>query len=145
MQASHIVAIHRRGIFSLEEAQQLLPIVRKITQEYSQKADILISRLEGLPMKSDLVREIEEQVNELIGGWHQKIKKLGALPKGLWIVDFDAGDGYFCWKFPETEIAYWHTYEDGFTKRRPLSERGAPEVMRDFLSEVNGSSILSSL
>lgn len=116
-----VVTINRRGFFTLSEAQHILPVVRRITQEFSQKTELLIARLESLPpTSSETINELESQVNELIRNWHEKIKKLGAVPKGLWLVDFDTGDGYFCWKYPETEIAFWHSYEDGFTKRIPV-------------------------
>lgn len=131
-----VVTINRRGVFTLEEAQVILPVVRRITQEFSQKTELLISRLESIsPSQMETINELETQVNDFIKGWHEKIKKLGAVPKGLWLVDFDAGDGYFCWKYPEPNIAFWHSYEDGFTKRVPLSERFnnpvAPELTED--------------
>ena len=118
-----VVTINRMGIFTLAEAQAILPVVRRITQEFSQKTELLISRLESIsPTQTETINELEGQVNEFIKAWHVKIKKLGAVPKGLWLVDFDAGDGYFCWKYPEPDIAYWHSYQDGFSKRVPLDE-----------------------
>jgi hypothetical protein len=38
-------------------------------------------------------------------------------------VDFDAGDGYFCWKYPEAEALHWHEYKSGFPGRISLKER----------------------
>jgi hypothetical protein len=49
----------------------------------------------------------------------------------LWIEDFDAGDGYFCWKFPERQIEFWHHYNDGFSKRIRVEERGKPISLQD--------------
>ena len=44
---------------------------------------------------------------------------LGGQPKGLWLVDFDSGDGFsFCWKYGEEEIAHVHAYDAGFAGRR---------------------------
>ena len=52
---------------------------------------------------------------------------LGADVKGLWLVDFDTGAGYYCWKWPEEELAYFHGYEEGFAGRARTSgaEKGA--------------------
>ncbi|MCB0412158.1 MAG: DUF2203 domain-containing protein, partial [Bdellovibrionales bacterium] len=136
---------HRKGTFTLTEARELLPIVRRITQEHSQKAELLISRLEALPITSELIENLESQVNHIIAAWHAKIKKLGALPKGLWMVDFDAGDGYYCWKFPEKEICHWHSYEDGFTKRVRISERHSLTASEDLLSDMSRSHIMTPL
>jgi hypothetical protein len=118
-----LFTINRRGIFSLEEARQTLPVVRRITLEYSAKVELLIARLETLKLdQTDTICALEKQVNELIQVWNDKIRKLGAHPKGLWVVDFDNGEGYYCWKFPELNIMYWHSYDDGFSGRKPILE-----------------------
>lgn len=119
-----LIGINRRNVFSLDEARALLPVVFRITRIYSQKVQGLIERLEALSGHNEnLVTSLEEQVNGLIQDWQNKVQKLGALPKGLWIADFDAGDGYFCWKFPERTIEYWHDYSDGYTKRVSVDDR----------------------
>ncbi len=129
-----IIEINRRQVFTLGEAQELLPVVFKITKTHSAKVTQLIERLEGLGSKSEeLVASLEEQINQLIQDWQTKVQKLGALPKGLWLADFDAGDGYFCWKFPESRIEFWHSYNDGYSKRVPVSEHRRPVSLQDRL------------
>lgn len=116
-----VITINRRGVFSLDEAKRILPIVRRITLEFSAKVELLIARLETLQLtQTDTICALEKQVNDLIQIWNDKIRKLGAEPRGLWVVDFDNGSGYYCWKHPETEILYWHAYEDGYSGRKPL-------------------------
>lgn len=118
-----VITINRGQVFSVEDVRRVLPVVRRITQEFSGKVEILIARLETLELhQTDLICSLENQVNDLIATWNEKIKKLGADPKGLWVVDFDFGQGYYCWKFPETDILYWHDYEDGYTGRKPLED-----------------------
>lgn len=118
---TNVIDIARKGVFSLEEARQLLPVVKKITHEISTEVEPLLSRLQALPLENkDLIEKLEAELNEQIEVWHLKISKLGAKPKGLWLVDFDSGDGYFCWKHPEPKIMFWHNYKDGFTGRIPL-------------------------
>ena len=56
----------------------------------------------------------------MIHEWHGKVRRLGGIRKGLWLVDFDAGFGYYCWKFPEAELSYWHTYNEGFDNRKKI-------------------------
>ena len=122
MEDREIVTINRRGVFSLEEAQKILPIVRRITQEFSAKVELLIARLETLQLnQTETICALEKQVNELVQTWNDKIRKLGADPRGLWVVDFNNGEGYYCWKHPETDILYWHSYEDGYSGRKPLA------------------------
>jgi len=37
-------------------------------------------------------------------------------------VDFDTGDGFICWKYPELRLGYYHDYTSGFAARRPLED-----------------------
>lgn len=114
----------RTGPVALEQADQLVRILNKITQKYSRTVNDLIARLEALdPLDKNKTTEIESQVNHEIIEWNTKVRKLGAIPKGLWLVDIDAGDGYYCWKFPEVEIGYWHDYQSGFMGRISLAEK----------------------
>lgn len=124
MDGRDMITISRGGIFSLEQARSVLPVIRRITQEFSVKVEALMARLESVSLtQTETITKLESEVNDLIKAWHEKIKKLGAKPKGLWLVDFDAGDGYFCWKHPETDLEFWHSYDDGFTGRVPIENR----------------------
>lgn len=126
----HIIEINGRSVFSLEEARNLLPIIFRITKSYSQKVEALLEKLESLPKsEAALELDLENEIQQLIQGWQTKVQKLGVQPKGLWIADFDSGNGYFCWKFPESDIKFWHKYEDGFSKRVRLSSRDEAEAL----------------
>lgn len=48
---------------------------------------------------------------------YAEMSALGLDIKGLWLVDFDNGSGYYCWKHPEPSLDYYHTYEEGFGGR----------------------------
>lgn len=119
-----VITINQARTFSLLDAEEILPVVRRITHEWAQKVETLIARLEAkAPEQLAAIEQLEAEINSGIQMWHEKIKKLGASPKGLWLVDFDCGDGYYCWKYPETKITHWHSYEDGFSGRVPIHER----------------------
>jgi hypothetical protein len=108
--------------FSLAQAQEILPLVYRLTEEASRSAKYMMACIEALPdKKSARAVEIQDQINLLIEKWQNKLERLGAKPKGLWLADFDHGDGYFCWKFPEVKILYKHGYQDGFTGRILIS------------------------
>ena len=53
-------------------------------------------------------------------GWARELTALGLEIKGLWLVDFDSGAGYYCWKYPEPALDHFHGYDEGFTGRVPL-------------------------
>jgi len=58
-------------------------------------------------------REVEAAVSR----WAREMEALGLEVKGPWLVDFDTGAGYYCWKWPEAELAHFHGYDEGFEGR----------------------------
>lgn len=112
------------GPMTLERANQAIRVIAKFTKDYSTKVNALINRLQAFdPNDRAQTSVIEDEIGKLIDAWNVKVRKLGGQPKGLWLVDIDAGDGYYCWKFPEPEIAFWHEYKSGYTGRIPISNR----------------------
>ena len=119
-----VVSLGERRVFTTEEAQHMSRVIFRMTRRYSQNVEQLIQRLESSKdLSTEAMSKIENDINDMINDWQEKVERLGACPKGLWLVDFDAGDGYYCWKYPEPEVSHWHRYEDGFTKRVPLESR----------------------
>ena len=99
-----ITSINQKHTFGHLEAQRLLPVVRRITQEVVVRAEALALRYEALPEEHESRRGLERELNDLIIAWAAKIAKLGAEAKGLWLVDFDCGEAIYGWRFPETEL-----------------------------------------
>ena len=112
-----VFRLQKNRKFSLEDARQILPLVRSVTSQAAKKVDALVEQIEANPHVSD---DLENQVNKVIETWQGKIERLGGVPMGLWVVDFDFGGGYFCWKFPETDITHWHDYSNGYAGRKPI-------------------------
>jgi regulator of sirC expression with transglutaminase-like and TPR domain len=98
-----------KKIFTLDAAREALPRVREITSEAA-------SRYARLSEGGDT----EEERQTIVRDWVREISSLGAEIKGLWLVDFDSGAGYYCWKYPEQSLEYFHGYEEGFAGRLPL-------------------------
>lgn len=61
--------------------------------------------------------ENAEAVQEALSAWVREMEALGVEVKGPWLVDFDCGSGYYCWRWPEAELAYFHGYDEGFEGR----------------------------
>lgn len=129
-------------LFTVEQANAMLPLVRAITadlvalakdlQERRYRLALLLhgrSRKANDPyaeelvqMEADLERDtlrLQEYIDEL--------RELGVEPKGVveGLVDFPAQlDGrlvYLCWKLGEPEVLYWHELDAGFAGRQPLT------------------------
>jgi regulator of sirC expression with transglutaminase-like and TPR domain len=92
-------------VFTLDEARALMPRVQEITAEAVERY--------GKQPEEDERRAVAET-------WAKELMALGLEIKGLWLVDFDSGAGYYCWKYPESELAHFHSYEEGFGGRLPL-------------------------
>lgn len=115
---NNVFLFNRKRIFTIEEADQLLPIIFRITEEAAKDVRYQMNRLKAMNNPdSDIAQIIENEINHLVQNWQTKIEKLGARPKGMWLADFDNGEGFFCWKYPETKINHWHGYQDGFSAR----------------------------
>lgn len=122
-----IFEINVKSSVSLDQLQEILPIIYKFTQTAQAEVKTLTLKIESLPSgQEEKAKELEKSINDLIDRWQVKIQKLGGLPKGLWLADFDFGKGYLCWKFPEKEIKFWHGYKDGFSNRQPIKRSDFP-------------------
>ncbi len=127
-----VISLNIKSQFSLEEANQLVKVVLKITKKHQEDLSQLMHLLEveKSHSKKSLLRSECEKV---VSRWNQKIEKLGGRPSGIWFADFDFGRGYFCWKYPETKISHWHKYSEGFSKRKLLEKNfdvTLPEAIR---------------
>lgn len=114
---------HREGrVFTLREAEQLFPQVRRITAEAHSRLEPVRLSFESTGPTNPRLPEIERDYERIVKRWVNKMERLGLVVKGLWLVDFDTGDGYLCWKYPELKIGHFHDYTQGFGGRRPLAE-----------------------
>ena len=112
-------------IFTLEEARALMPQVMATTEPVYTLAASLAEELSQAEDSSDEERasDLRERLQTLVQSWQQSMQDLEADVKGLWLVDFDSGDGYWCWAYPEEELNHWHSYEGGFRSRIPAAQR----------------------
>lgn len=121
-QIHQIGAVGEPRVFTLAEAKALLPLVRNITEQSAEELMPIKQRLNNMLATDPRTPAVQKQYEEVIKRWVRKLERLGVVVKGLWLVDFDTGDGYLCWKYPELRIAYYHGHDEGFAGRRPLSE-----------------------
>ncbi len=98
-----------KRIFSYEEAAILLLEVQRLTAQAVERVDAL-----------DEKTATSEDYQSIVQEWADAVMALGIEVKGLWLVDFDNGSGYYCWKYPEESLQYFHGYDEGFGGRVKL-------------------------
>ncbi len=121
-QITQIGSLEEPRIVTLDEANELFPLVRRITHDAHKKLEPIKRRLENMLATDPRMVAVEKEYETVVKCWVRKMERLGLVVQGLWLVDFDTGDGYLCWKYPELRIGYFHDYTSGFSGRRPLSE-----------------------
>jgi len=109
-------------VFTLAEAEALFPLVWRITQAAHTELEPYRHALDTLAPMSPQIKAVEQGYEAIVRRWVGKMERLGLVVKGLWLVDFDTGDGYLCWKFPELRIGHYHGYDEGLSGRRRLRE-----------------------
>ena len=109
-------------VFTLAEAQELFPVVWKLTRTAQRELEPVRRHLEAMVPANPQIREAEQRYEVIVRRWVGKMERLGLVVKGLWLVDFDTGDGYLCWRYPELKIGHYHGYHEGYDGRRPLKQ-----------------------
>ena len=128
-------------IFTLEQANAMLPLVRAIAKDLAELSRDVIERRERLnallagrgqqsrDVYSEELAQIEDELGkdgDRLREYVRELEELGVElknpPEGL--VDFrclmDGRVVYLCWKLDEPEIKHWHELEAGFAGRQPL-------------------------
>ena len=129
-------------LFTLDEANLMLPLVRAIVSDVAQLAVLIQERRERLAslkgdkrrrnddIYADELTQIEQEVDRDIEQLQEYVAELNALGIELksaidGLIDFPAEmDGrvvYLCWKLGEPEVAHWHELDAGFAGRQPLT------------------------
>ena len=131
-------------LFTLEQANATLPLVRAITRDRAPLSFDVFDRHRQLqrvmagrevddnsPYSEELVqvqRDLDEQTGRL-EEYLEELKQLGVEPRkgpgGMMdTVDFpslrDGQTVYLCWQLGEDEISHWHDLEAGFAGRQQL-------------------------
>jgi hypothetical protein len=106
-----------RRRWTLEAARTILPDVRAHTEEAVGKVDALVERRDAEVPCSVARVELDQQISRIVSRWVRAMEALGVEAKGAWWVDFDCGSGCYCWRWPETELAWFRAYDEGVDQR----------------------------
>jgi hypothetical protein len=135
-------AFEGRKLFTVEQANAMLPLVRAIGTDLARLGREVVERRERLAALTrgrstegrDLHREELEQIERDLEANRRQLEEyvgelleLGVEPKNVLegLVDFPSRrEGrivYLCWKLGEPEVAHWHELDAGFAGRQPLA------------------------
>ncbi len=114
-----------KRLFTPREAQNTLPLVRRIVTDILETARRIRELPEDNAELPGLQGELEENLRE--------IESIGCFFKdwdfSVGLVDFPAMiDGetvFLCWRSDEDELAWYHRIEEGYQGRKPLPKQGA--------------------
>jgi len=109
-----------RRVFSLNQARELLPEVKALTAAAVRRVEALASRLQQVQETDATYGQLESSIEEAVTEWTRALHAMGLETKGLWLVDFDNGEGYYCWCYPEDSVAHFHEYDGGFAGRMKI-------------------------
>jgi hypothetical protein len=101
--------------WTLAGARAVLGDVRSRTERAVQEAERLAGERERAAPGAR--EELDARIRTVVERWAREMEALGAEVKGVWLVDFDNGSGYYCWRWPEEELGWFHGYEEGFGGR----------------------------
>lgn len=136
-------AYEPRRLFTVEQANATLPLVRAIATDLAQLSQEVLERRQRLAMLtanrgaksshdlySEELAQIEEELEkdgQRIHAYVDELRELGVEPKNgpEGLIDFPSMfDGrivFLCWKLGEPEVLHWHELEAGFRGRQPLT------------------------
>jgi len=110
-----------RRVFTYDEALSVFPLVRERTAAAVREVDELAAALGAGAPEPEQIADPQGAFRDVVDRWASEVESLGCEVKGLWLVDWDAGDGYFCWRHPEPALAHFHGYDEGFAGRLPIA------------------------
>ncbi len=131
-----------RRLFTVDQANNMLPLVRAIASDLSELYVDLVERQQRLDHLSsgrdrnaedpysDELRDVESELErdkQRLREYVEELKQLGVECKdpGRGLIDFPSDmDGrtvYLCWKLDEPELLYWHELDSGFGGRQSLT------------------------
>lgn len=127
-----VVPSRPRRRFSVVQANQTLPLVRRvvndIVQVHARTVELQEQLSEGLSAKQQqIIQEDLERETDRMQGYVDELHEIGCELKDFTIglVDFigrhEDRDVCLCWKLGEAKIDYWHELSAGFAGRQSIA------------------------
>ncbi len=109
-------------LFNLAEARELLPLINAVTKSHREMLQPVQERLNRLLSNDPRRASIEREFEQIVSRWKAKIEQLGPSVFGLWVVEFDVGEGCLSWRYPETSLNFFRSNGASYADRQRLSK-----------------------
>lgn len=107
----NVIPIHSHRTFSREEAESILPVVRRITGEAAAAVQEMNDRIKFIPADEPMHKRMRADIALAIRRWAIKVSNLGINPRGVWLVDFSAHEGWFSWRIGDENLSFFDAQE----------------------------------
>lgn len=109
-------------LFDLPEAQIQLPLVQSITKKHQAQLAPLQIRLNKMLSNDPRRSTLESEYEAVVCRWRTKVQQLGAQVAGLWVVEFNVGEGWLSWRHPELSLSYFRENGADFSDRSSVKD-----------------------
>jgi hypothetical protein len=124
-------------LFTVEQANATLPLVRRIVEDIVVQYRLWNEKLLEIDLVAASGRAADAEIGERlsheaqaiareIDGFDRELAQLGIQLKdrGLGLIDFPSAMGdrpiLLCWRLGEPDVAFWHDVNAGYAGRQPL-------------------------
>lgn len=94
----------KKIFFSFDDAENIVPLLLTISKRCKQEVNQFNSQLSLFKGQKEKCSLIQEDINESLNRWGEKMRKLGLTPLSLWKVRIPGERKSYFWEFPKDEI-----------------------------------------
>ncbi|MCG8589917.1 MAG: DUF2203 family protein [Proteobacteria bacterium] len=98
--------------WSLAGAESVLCDVRRHTEAAVQESEVLLARSREASDPAEAARAAAA-LRRVLSRWLRAMEALGVEARGPWRVEFETGDGTYCWSWPDEDLAGFRDAEGG--------------------------------
>lgn len=106
MEILNITPFNQTKYFSEEEVEKILPFLLTITSKAKGQINGLNSQIDYFRAQPGKADALQQQLNEAVQKWSEKMRRLGGIPLGLFQVKFPKNEkgNFYLWTFPQDSL-----------------------------------------
>jgi hypothetical protein len=109
-------------IFALAEAENLLPVIRKVTSQAVCEFNHVRLCYRKLFDYDQRKLPLALKYEKIVYLWIAKMGGFSLMARGVWAVNYDTGDSYLSGRYPQLRLPFFVGSENPILTRRDLSD-----------------------